>query len=547
MSPPFFGTRGRVRWTRERARPVCLPGGSFLVARSCRLPYLVLEGNRREVAEAGVAPLAVVEHFQVVEQGQPGVRPGLETLAVEQLALQSGEEALGQRVVVAVTDRAHGGRDTGLSAALTEGDRGVLTPLVGVMDDAVLGSTPPEGHFECREHQLGAQVIGHRPAHHPTTEGIKDHGQVDKATPGRDIGDVRHPQPVGSGGDKGSADQIGCRRSCRFPMRRDDMPPTMTPLDSRRPHQTCHPLLAAVCPGRPQSGMDAQHPVGLPALGVTGHNLLGQLRVLLCSHRWLTSLPCVVPAAGDAQYPAHRSHGMIPLLSLDEPVRRYRRGSVSLAKKVAAFFRISRSSCSTRTSRRRRFNSSRSSAVISPGRCPASISASRIHFRRDSSATPRSLAVWVTDLFPLLAMRTASALNSGVYQLLGFGIWTSLLGFCHLPVLWCPPKRGQFKEVSQHGWTLGFPSGSTWHFGGGLGATLYRGSSVPAAHHVSVRTPLLDGCGTRGCADRSALVEGPVGGIRDCWGWLGTGITGTALPDGVRIEAGLLSGSPACS
>jgi len=38
-------------------------------------------------------------------------------------------------------------------------------------------------------------------------------------------------------------------------------------------------------------------------------------------------------------------------------------------------------------------------------------------------------------------------LNSGVYQLLGFGIWTSLLGFCHLPVLWCPPKRGQFNRI----------------------------------------------------------------------------------------------------
>ena len=53
---------------------------------------------------------------------------------VEQLALERGEEALAQGVVVAVADRAHRRPHPGLPASLAEGDGGVLGALVGVMD-----------------------------------------------------------------------------------------------------------------------------------------------------------------------------------------------------------------------------------------------------------------------------------------------------------------------------------------------------------------------------------------------------------------------------
>ena len=61
---------------------------------------------------------------------------GSECDAIEQLALERGEEALAQRVVVAVADRAHRGPHAGLAAAPPEGERGVLAALVGVMDHA---------------------------------------------------------------------------------------------------------------------------------------------------------------------------------------------------------------------------------------------------------------------------------------------------------------------------------------------------------------------------------------------------------------------------
>ena len=56
-----------------------------------------------ELAEGGVPAVGVVEAFQVVEDGYPGFGPGAEAVAVQQLAFQGGEEALGHGVVVGVT------------------------------------------------------------------------------------------------------------------------------------------------------------------------------------------------------------------------------------------------------------------------------------------------------------------------------------------------------------------------------------------------------------------------------------------------------------
>src|SRR6266550_4257165 len=74
--------------------------------------------------------------------------------------------------------------------------------------------------------------------------------------------------------------------------------------------------------------------------------------------------------ATNAQHAAERLHGMLGLPVGDEPEDAHRL-SPSFAKNTAAFFKISRSSRSTRTSRR---SSSRSSDV-GPGCSPTSIAA----------------------------------------------------------------------------------------------------------------------------------------------------------------------------
>jgi len=59
------------------------------------------------------------------------------------------------------------------------------------------GRTPlRRGHVQGIEHQFGAQVRRHRPADHAATPHIEDDGQIEETRPGRDVGDIRHPEPI---------------------------------------------------------------------------------------------------------------------------------------------------------------------------------------------------------------------------------------------------------------------------------------------------------------------------------------------------------------
>jgi hypothetical protein len=54
----------------------------------------------------------------------------------------------------------------------------------------------PNGHLHGIHDELGADVVGDGPAHHPPAPGIEDDGQIDLALSGRVFGDVHDPQPV---------------------------------------------------------------------------------------------------------------------------------------------------------------------------------------------------------------------------------------------------------------------------------------------------------------------------------------------------------------
>ena len=110
--------------------------------------------------------MRVVPALDELEHRHPGLELVLEAAAREQFAFQGREEAFAHRVIEAIADRAHRGAHSGCAAARAELDRGVLGALIGVMDD--LGRAPlPQREVECLEHQLGAQMGFHRPAHDP--------------------------------------------------------------------------------------------------------------------------------------------------------------------------------------------------------------------------------------------------------------------------------------------------------------------------------------------------------------------------------------------
>jgi hypothetical protein len=132
----------------------------------------------------------------------------------EQFAFEGREEAFAHRVVEAVADRAHRGAHPGFAATSAELDRGILAALARVMDDC-LGAALPPRKIERLEHQLGAQMGLHRPAHDPAAEHVEYHREVEEPGPGRDIGDVGDPQAIGLGRAKLRSTRSGAGRALR--------------------------------------------------------------------------------------------------------------------------------------------------------------------------------------------------------------------------------------------------------------------------------------------------------------------------------------------
>jgi hypothetical protein len=87
-----------------------------------------------------VAALAVVEDLDEVQHGGPQRLAGWPVVAVEQLAFQGGEEALGDGVVERVTDGAHPGDQAGIGQAPAERQAGVLTGFKGSLQHGFVGS-----------------------------------------------------------------------------------------------------------------------------------------------------------------------------------------------------------------------------------------------------------------------------------------------------------------------------------------------------------------------------------------------------------------------
>jgi hypothetical protein len=76
------------------------------------------------------------------------------------------------------------------------------------MDQARGGIALRDRHVERVQDELGAQVVGHRPAHDPPRERVEDHCEVQPSFAGALLGDVSDPEPVGPGRGEVPLDQV---------------------------------------------------------------------------------------------------------------------------------------------------------------------------------------------------------------------------------------------------------------------------------------------------------------------------------------------------
>src|SRR6185503_15838886 len=100
--------------------------------------------------------------------------------------------------------------------------------------------------------------------------------------------------------------------------------------------------------------MDPWNAVGAPTRRMDLADRDAELRVRECPPARRSAPPGIEAAPSNAQAPAHEANREAGPLRLDEAKQRHRMGSVSLAKKAAAFFRRSRSIRKTRFSARSR-------------------------------------------------------------------------------------------------------------------------------------------------------------------------------------------------
>jgi hypothetical protein len=160
--------------------------------------------------------------------------------------------------------------------------------------------------------------------------------------------------------------------------------------DSGLAHQAFHALATdPFAVGHGQLGVDPGRAIDAPVERVDLANPLGRSRVLTRAGRRRAFDPGVKARSAHLEHAAHRLDGVLGPLRGDEPEHRHR-VPPSLAKKTAAFFRISRSSISVRFSRRSRRSSSRAS-LLSPSARPSRARLRILHSGgRNPQTSPRS-------------------------------------------------------------------------------------------------------------------------------------------------------------
>jgi hypothetical protein len=302
-------------------------------------------------------------------------------MPIKQLALQRGEEALTHGVVITVADGSHRWANAGLAAAAAEGDRCVLTSLIGVMDNSAAGSAPFECHVECGDNHLTPLVTLHRPSDDLAAPYVEDNSQVHEPGPNPDVGDISNPKLVRPCRREVPIHKVRCRSRATVAHGRGDPLSACNAHQALGPHQASDSLATNRSTLGPQLLMNARGSIGSSRPPIDRLHLRLETSIFLLPLGPAPSTPCVIPAGGDFQHAAHRGDGMFGPIRAHEFEDRPGTELVSRANQAAAFFRISRSSFSCRFSFRNSASSDRSDVVKPSSRRPSSRSACLAHCR----------------------------------------------------------------------------------------------------------------------------------------------------------------------
>src|SRR5258706_12931091 len=169
-------------------------------------PWPVVPAWRSSVARLRLAVCCRwLQEPSVVEPVDPfegGELDGLEvppwSAPVDQLGLVKTVDGFGEGIVIGISDAADRRLYACFSQALGVFDRDVLAAPVAMVHEPAAMDRPSimQGLLQCVEHEAGVCRARHPPAHDPAGIGVDHKGDIDKAGPGRDIGEVGEPEDI---------------------------------------------------------------------------------------------------------------------------------------------------------------------------------------------------------------------------------------------------------------------------------------------------------------------------------------------------------------
>jgi len=157
-------------------------------------------------------------------------------------------------------------------------------------------SALPQRHVQRSEHQLGAQMGSHRPAHNSTTPRVQHHRQVQETGPRRDVGDVGHPELIGSLCREVTLDEILRHAVIMCPTRRLDLASSTDAPQTRLTHQPRDTLETHMGALLGQLRVYSRHTIRLARPCVDFLNPLFEDRIDLLPNRRQAMSPCIVAA-----------------------------------------------------------------------------------------------------------------------------------------------------------------------------------------------------------------------------------------------------------
>src|SRR5438128_7582406 len=139
---------------------------------------------------------AVIEGFDVVEDGGACLSEGGEATMIDELVFEAAPEGFDEGVIVTVALATHGRAQTMLRQDLTVSGAGELAPTIGVKDEPGSGAALAYRHTQGRDGQWSIQARTHSPTDNPTAKDIQDRDQIQPTLPSQHARRVTDPNLI---------------------------------------------------------------------------------------------------------------------------------------------------------------------------------------------------------------------------------------------------------------------------------------------------------------------------------------------------------------